>query len=116
MPRDPVKRKFYGQKACAKARGISFELSFAQWLSIWTESGHFHERGKLKDQYVMARFRDRGPYAVGNVRIITVEKNHSEMRHSAATRAKMKRDRTGANNSNYRHGGRVKPPQQEARL
>ena len=78
MPRDPVKRKFYGQKACAKARGISFELSFAQWLSIWTESGHFHERGTLKDQYVMARFRDRGPYAVGNVRIITGAQNRAE--------------------------------------
>ena len=103
-----IKRRFYLHRKNSEWRKIPFRLTFDQWLKIWTKSGHLYESGKRKGEYCMARRRDRGAYEVGNVRIVTVEKNHSEMRHSAGTRAKMKRDRTGIKNSNYRHGGRVR--------
>lgn len=59
-------------------RGIGFNLSFQAWYSIWLTSGHLNERGRLKGQYVMARHGDKGPYEIGNVKIILCEENHSE--------------------------------------
>jgi hypothetical protein len=69
---------FTAQKHSAQRRGISFDLTFAQWLEIWQSSGRLLNRGAHKGQYVMARFRDRGPYAVGNVKIILFEDNIKE--------------------------------------
>jgi hypothetical protein len=81
--------KYQSHRSHAKARGISFNLTFEQWLKIWTDSGHLSERGNKAGQYVMARFQDRGAYAVGNVRIITVEENKAEHRMSIEGRAKI---------------------------
>ncbi len=61
----------------SKRRGISFDLTFEQWLEIWESSGHLHERGRRRDQYQMARTGDVGPYAVGNVSIITCRENRA---------------------------------------
>jgi hypothetical protein len=71
-------RAYKTQSYDAKDRGIEFLLSFEEWLNIWQDSGHLHERGKKKGQYVMARFGDKGPYAVGNVKIITFADNTRE--------------------------------------
>lgn len=60
-------RQFQVHRASAKERGIAFELSFGEWLQWWKDSGHFHERGKGAGQYVMSRFGDKGPYAIGNI-------------------------------------------------
>jgi hypothetical protein len=62
----------------AKDRKIPFLLTFDQWLQIWIDSGHIHESGTRNHQYCMARYGDKGPYAVGNVRIVTVAQNHAE--------------------------------------
>lgn len=70
--------RFTIQRSQAKRRGIAWELSFEQWIAIWTESGHWEQRGKTAGSYCMARHGDVGPYAVGNVSIITVEQNTSE--------------------------------------
>lgn len=80
---------FLKQRQSAKWRGIDFRLTFAEWLSIWEASGHLSERGRRRGQYVMARFGDRGPYAVGNVKIITQVQNSQEKRLGAESRAKI---------------------------
>lgn len=59
----------------AARRGIGFELTLEEWVHIWTESGHIHERGKEAHQYCMARFKDEGSYRVGNVQIVTARQN-----------------------------------------
>jgi len=94
----PLENQYRQQMRNAWKRGIEWKLTFRQWLRIWTESGHLHERGKLKHQYVMARFGDEGAYEVGNVKIITHEENCREgsignahakgIVHSAETRKK----------------------------
>lgn len=66
------------QRCRARNRGITFQLSFKQWFSIWQNSGRLHRRGKQNGQYVMARFGDRGPYATGNVKIVTINQNGHE--------------------------------------
>lgn len=67
--------RFELQRRRANRRGIPFLLTFDEWLKLWQDSGHFHQRGKRPGQYVMARRDDVGPYAVGNVYITTLEQN-----------------------------------------
>lgn len=66
------------QKGNAKRRGIPWELTYEEWLRIWQESGRLGERGPRLGCYVMARYGDKGPYKVGNVRIVTSSENHRE--------------------------------------
>jgi hypothetical protein len=84
------KQKYDQHKHRAERRGIPFELTFKQWLKIWEDSGHLHERGYRQGQYVMARFFGRGSYKIGNVRIITKEYNTHLI--SAEARARMVRN------------------------
>ena len=69
---------YTNHKNHARRRGIPFLLTFEEWCDIWYDSGKFAERGHSKGQYVMARFGDKGPYAVGNVQIITCSENMAE--------------------------------------
>lgn len=62
----------------ARKRGVPFLMTFKEWWSIWNVSGKWSLRGQRKGQYVMARFGDQGPYAVGNVHIITCSENIAE--------------------------------------
>jgi hypothetical protein len=87
---DDTYRKFYVQRTKAVSRGIRFLLTFEQWRDIWTESGHWHERGRGKANYVMARKGHAGPYEVKNVRIITQAQSISAKVWSAETRAKLR--------------------------
>ena len=76
-----ARRKYGEHKRSAQQRGIPFLLSFEQWWRIWQKSGHWDQRGAT---YVMSRPMDTGPYAVGNVAIVTSARN-------AADRDKRKR-------------------------
>ena len=71
-------RRYADQRRNAAQRGIPFELTFDEWLKIWADSGHFHERGRNAGQYVMGRIGDKGPYAIDNVIILLHEKNDSD--------------------------------------
>src|ERR1700741_3125325 len=80
-------RNKYAQARCnAKARGVTFEMTFDEWFTIWQQSGHWEERGCRKGQYVKTRHKDKGPYAVGNVAIVTTTENNSSKEYSEETR------------------------------
>lgn len=70
--------RFEQQRSRACVRGIAWELTFEEWLSIWERSGRLSQRGKHRGQYVMARNGDVGPYSVGNVFICTHSQNISD--------------------------------------
>jgi hypothetical protein len=70
-------RAYRRQQSGAAGRGISWELTFWQWWTIWKESGHWERRG-LGQGYVMCRKGDEGPYAVGNVFIAPAIMNSSD--------------------------------------
>ena len=74
-PNDDLGRRFSAQCYDAARQGIVWMLTFEEWLRIWNESGHLPNRGCRNGQYVMARHGDKGPYAVGNVSIITCNEN-----------------------------------------
>lgn len=74
----PYLKEYTGQKKMAHYRNIPFELTYKQWMSIWTKSGKLQQRGRKRGQYVMARKGDKGAYSKGNVRIITNTENQNE--------------------------------------
>jgi hypothetical protein len=57
----------------AARRGVPFLLTFDEWWRIWEP--HWLRRGCGRGDLVMARHGDSGPYAVGNVEIITQAQN-----------------------------------------
>ena len=54
---------------------IGWEFTFDTWLEVWLKSGKLDQRGTGKDQYVMARKGDIGPYSPDNVDIILHSEN-----------------------------------------
>lgn len=110
--RNEEERKLYKtydqHRSNARVRGIEFLLTFEEWVQIWNDSGLLHLRGQGKGKYCMARFGDKGPYVVGNVKIITHSQNSFEMNqnypdrmlgkrkaHTAETKRKLSLARTG---------------------
>ena len=75
---DKLLEAFRKQKKQAEYRGIDFKLEYWEWLQIWQDSGHLEERGCRKGQWVMSRYKDKGAYETGNVRIVRAETNNSE--------------------------------------
>lgn len=63
------------QRTNAIIRGVEWKITPWEWWCIWRDSGHAKERGRLRDNYVMARLGDAGAYEVGNVEIITASQN-----------------------------------------
>ena len=63
-----AKARFQSQRCEARTkRNIEWTLTFEEWLNIWLDSGHWHERGPRRGQYCMSRFGDKGPYSIDNV-------------------------------------------------
>lgn len=68
-------RQFQVHRAAAKHRGVAFKLTFDEWEQWWKDSGHYHERGKERGEYVMARKGDQGAYELGNIDCIQTGEN-----------------------------------------
>jgi len=76
-------------------------MTFEEWSELWQASGKWKQRGRRRGQYVMARFGDRGPYEVSNVRICLVAENTNEMRAGLPPRTRRSRDEDRAANRRY---------------
>lgn len=89
------RRRYTMHKANAKKVGTPFKLTFEEWLTWWLATGHYHERGRRRGQYVMARKGDKGAYELGNIECLQAQENsiaaHLGKTRSAATRANMRR-------------------------
>jgi hypothetical protein len=71
---------FMEQRRNAMSRGVGWKLNFADWWSVWEESGKWMKRGIYRGEYVMSRPGDTGPYELGNVLIVTNGDNVREAR------------------------------------
>lgn len=76
LSRTPI-GAFSNQRENANKRGIEWSLKFWDWWTLWVESGKWELRGRQKGCYVMCRYGDAGPYAIGNVYIASVAHNLS---------------------------------------
>jgi len=57
-------RQYNGQKANARRRNIDWQFTYESWLEWWGED--IVNRGLSKDQLVMCRKGDQGPYNPDN--------------------------------------------------
>jgi hypothetical protein len=73
-----LRTAYYKQRRSAKYRDIEWLFTFEEWLALWLASGKLDQRGLRKDQYVMARKGDVGPYSVSNVEICTASENGAQ--------------------------------------
>lgn len=69
---------YLDQRRNAEKRGVGWAITFPQWVDVWRASGRWDERGRGRNAYCMARFHDRGPYALDNVYITTIARNVSD--------------------------------------
>ena len=58
------KGKYQKQRERAKARGIEWQFTYEAWVAWWGED--FFTRGRRRDDLVMARIGDVGPYSPTN--------------------------------------------------
>lgn len=81
-------RKKYGTQKhhAVKVRKIEWNLTFEEWFEWWGDD--IHRRGKGKDDLVMARFGDVGPYSLDNIYKATFGEN-AAFERSEETRLKM---------------------------
>ena len=63
--KNPIRSAFLDQRCNARARGISFEFTFDEWVCWW--AGDIDKRGCGANDLVMARHGDAGPYHPDNV-------------------------------------------------
>ena len=80
----PERLAFLGHRFGAKKRGLGFDFTYEQWVGWWEKHlgpDWFTLRGTGTGQYVMARFGDKGPYSVENVRCATGTQNRKEGLH-----------------------------------
>jgi len=68
-------RAYLQQKRSSQHRGIAWQMSFPEWVAVWEKSGHWDDRGRRANAYVMARVQDFGPYAPWNVYVTTLAAN-----------------------------------------
>ena len=61
------------QKHCAKQRDVSFLLSCEEWITWWGDD--FDKRGRGREDLVMCRYGDTGPYEIGNIYKATKSEN-----------------------------------------
>ena len=75
------------QRRNALTREIPWELTVGQFAALWIISGKWTSRGRHKENYVMARFFDKGPYVWGNVEIISCSDNVKLVRLRGRTKS-----------------------------
>lgn len=90
-----LRKAYYTHFRNSQRRGIEFNLSYEEWLTIWLYSGKLHLRGKHPGQFCMGRKGDKGAYEVGNVEIIGIEQNthdgHIGKKKTISHRRKLKK-------------------------
>ena len=98
----PIERQYYNQRyAAINRRNIEWHFTYESWLAWWGDDIVNHGPGK--DQLVMARHGDIGPYHPDNVRKATNSENCSEATKgkpwTSERRAKLSAYRTGKTHS-----------------
>lgn len=78
---------FLSHRQGAKRRGIPFRFSFYEWWAWWQIDDRWVQRGRGKDNLVMARRGDVGPYSPENVYCATTQQNFADADGAARSAA-----------------------------
>lgn len=77
-------------KQNARTRLIPWNMTLAEYKSLWDASGKWEQRGRGKGKYCIARKGDVGAYELGNVEIMTNAKNGADARSNHPTQPRQK--------------------------
>lgn len=81
-------RKYLNKKVNAKKEGIAFDLTFDEFCGLVVDAGLTSSQlGFSGNNFVLARYHDRGGYTVHNCRFITQLENSHEKTVSEMSRA-----------------------------
>lgn len=72
-------QRYKEHKKNAYRRRIGWGFTLKTWWDVWDKSGKWAHRGAKSGHYVMARFKDIGPYSPTNVEIILHTKNVTDV-------------------------------------
>ena len=90
---------FCAQANAARSRRIAWEFTLPDWWAWWTKDNRWVRRGRKSHQLCMARCRDTGPYAPGNVFPATPQGNYWSRPFSSVElaweRSRLTRERNG---------------------
>lgn len=70
LTRDGYTRAYTYQRNNALRRGLQWELSRAEWLSLWERSGKWAQRGRGGDKYGLCRIDPRAPFRADNIAVM----------------------------------------------
>ena len=73
-------RDYMDQKGLARRRNIDWQLTYEQWLSFW--GNDIEKRGVGIGKLQMCRYKDLGPYKLGNIFKDTHERNCVKWYHN----------------------------------
>lgn len=102
-------RAFRAHRDNARARGIAFQFTFAEWLAWWETDGRLANRGRGRDNFVMARKGDAGPYSPGNVYCATQAQNIADVPSAVRREARRRAEATGRLSPHLRQRGHGHP-------
>ncbi len=102
-----AKAQYRTQKCGAGNRGVSFNLTFDEWITWWLSTGHYLERGHKSGQYVMSRYEDKGPYSLNNIFCQTCNENIKQGNTGKGFRKKGQRGQKGSENGMYGRTGKL---------
>ncbi|WP_397506449.1 hypothetical protein [Qipengyuania sp. R86523] len=80
-----LSKAYKAQRKRARQREIGWLFTWEQWFSFWKKGGRWKKRGTGRDDLVMSRKGDKGPYCPSNVVCQTQRNNGLE---AAAKRAR----------------------------
>jgi len=81
--RKRLKKAMLAQRKRARQRGISWQLTEAEWFEFWEEDDRWRNRGTGAENFVMSRKGDVGPYSIENIVCQTQRANGYECRDRA---------------------------------
>ena len=89
--KDDCRYAYNNLKRSAAKRGIPFDLPFDIFEDFCATTGYLEMRGKEPHSYSIDRIDTNGPYAWGNIRILTYMDNVSHKYEDAAAKCRNRR-------------------------
>ncbi len=82
------------RKNMVHGHNLEWTITFGDWWRMWQASGHWHERGRHRNQYGMSRIDHNRAYTLDNVHIATSSENilNSYINKPAYLRTAKRRD------------------------
>lgn len=77
LVRNGVTEAFWRKRQNVLRVGGEWRMTLMEFWSIWSNSGHWNDRGRGQENYCMTRIDPHGPWTADNVEIVTKKESSS---------------------------------------